>query len=76
MAKFNVTLAGNVRAYACVTIEADNEDAAWQRAKDIAASDNIWGEPEIACGVTFDPSFDDIYDIEALEDCGLDEVEA
>jgi hypothetical protein len=72
MTKYFVTIAANVRAYATVEIEAANEDAAWQRAKDIAASENIWDEPEIE-DVTFEPEYDTLDEFEPLEDLEVSE---
>jgi len=70
MKKYTVTIAANVRAYATVTIEAADEDAAWQRAKDIAAALPDWtqGEPTEIDGVVFEPDYATLTDFEALDD--------
>lgn len=77
---YTVTIAANVRAYATIEIQAADEDAALKRADEIAASDNIWGEPEIKNeNVVFEAAYDTLCDFEALdhdlveEDDGEDE---
>jgi hypothetical protein len=70
--KFNATIAADVRAYACVTVDAEDEEAAHDRFKAIAAA-LARGEktPETATTV-FDPDFDTLAEYEYLEDCGID----
>jgi hypothetical protein len=72
MPKWTVTIAANVRAYATVEIEADDEDAAWQRAKDIVSAPAMWSEPEMADDVFFVPEYDTLDDFELLDDLRLE----
>jgi len=73
MAKYSVTIAANVRAYATVEIEAADGEAAWRRVEAIIDSPEIWSEPEFA-GAYFQPEFDTLDDFSALFD--LTPVEA
>jgi hypothetical protein len=72
MPKFMITVAANVRAYGCMMVEAEDEEAAWVRAKEAVADYNH--SPEMQ-DVLFDPAYDSLSDFEVLEDCGIDELD-
>ena len=67
MAQYSVLIAANIRAYATIVVEAEDEDAAYHRAEDITWAQRIWYEPEMA-GVTFEPNFDCIEDFAVADD--------
>jgi len=65
MPKYSVTIAANVRAYATIRIRATDAEAAQQRAGAIALLG--WSAPEMQ-GAVFNPMWDTLDDLEALED--------
>jgi hypothetical protein len=70
MPKYTITLAGNMRAYYDVEIEAEDADAALARAQHLAENQEEWGEPAAPemSEAYFRPESDTLDDIEALED--------
>jgi len=76
MPKYNATFAASVRAYATVTVEAADEDAAHARFKELAAAmaDGGGDWPAEACNARFDPDWEQLDEIEYLDDCGIDNL--
>ena len=70
MKTYRFTIAADVRAYGTVQIEAEDLDAAWQRAKDIAAAMNgeSHEEPPEMADVQMKPEYEFTESYEALDD--------
>jgi hypothetical protein len=69
MKTYTITVAANVRAYATIEIEAENEEAAEQRVQEIKALVRIWDAPEMQNeNVVFEAAYDTLDDVELLED--------
>jgi hypothetical protein len=76
MPRYTATFAANVRAYACVTVIAADEDAAHERFKQIAdvMNNNPEDWPAEVANTLFEPEYDTLGDYDYLEDCGLDDA--
>ena len=70
MKTYQFTIAGNVRAYGTVVIEAEDEEAAEKRAQEIVAAMNSCTAPEPSemADVVFDAAYDTLDEFDSLED--------
>src|SRR5262245_31390795 len=72
MPKFTATFAGNVRAYAAVSVEAADPDVALRRFREIAEAMARGDTPPEVAETVFTADWDQLAEVEFVEELGIE----